>query len=163
MKRKSLLLIGVFLAIAVIAPLCILVALPYFLFGGGSFEYSGSRITPDVRKLCPAYVTIEGAKVLHIKNTEGMTGGQMTVAFELPPDRLPTFLAGSPLKDAVFESKFVPNEFLGPNWLTRQRFDELQSNKLFSAASISEGRTHYSILIDRTRSDIYVIYLQSTS
>ena len=69
-------------------------------FSAGSFDYSGARITPDVIKLCPAYVQVGGARIIHVRNNEGMTGGQMTIQFELPADQLAAFLAESPFKDA---------------------------------------------------------------
>jgi hypothetical protein len=129
-----------------------------------STDYSGARITPDIiRHYCPAYVTLEGARILHVRNNEGMTGGQTTIQFELPANQLPVFLENSPFEEARLESKSVPGAFLDPSWLPQRHYDELENNKRFSAASISVGQTHYIILIDRTRSDVYVIYFQITS
>ncbi len=130
----------------------------------GSFDYSGAQITPDVIKLhCPTYGVMEGARFLHVRNLEGMTGGQFTIQFELPANQLAAFLAESPFKDAILESNSVPSEFLAPSWLPAGRYIELESSKAFSSASATTGHTYYTLLIDRTRSDIYVIYYRSTS
>jgi len=141
--------------------------LQYFAFAAvsaGSFDYSGGQVTPDVIKLhCPAYGRIEDARILHVRNDEGMTGGQFTIQFELPANRLTAFLAGSPFEDASLESKSVPSEFLALSWLPAGRDNELESSKAFSSASVTTGRIDYTILIDRTRSDMYVIYLRCTS
>jgi len=112
---------------------------------------------------CPAYARIDGARVLHIRNVEGMTGGQMTIQFELPASRLPAFFAASPLRDVPLDSKVIPNGFVDAHWLPPQRYEELQKNEAYTAGSFTAGRTYYSVLIDRTRPDLYVIYLQVTS
>ncbi len=163
-RRKVVLLVT---ALAVIVLGAVLFVLPYFAFVGlnvGSFDYSGEQITPEViKRHCPAYETIYGARILHVRNDEGMTGGQMTIKFELPAHQLAAFLADSPFKGSALDSKSVPSGFLDPSWLPSRRYNELESSKAFSAASLSTGRTYHTILIDRTRSDVYVIYLQSTS
>lgn len=162
-RLKVVLLVTVLIVVALGAvPFC----LQHFgvaVLSTGNFDYSGARITPDVIKLCPAYVRVGDARILHVRNNEGMTGGQMMIQFELPSSQLAAFLADSPFKDADLESKSVPSEFISPSWLPPRRHNELESSKAFSSASVTTGSTHYTILIDRTRSDIYVIYLQSTS
>jgi hypothetical protein len=136
--------------------------LPIIFMSAGSFDFGGALVTPDViDRYCPAYLRMEGVRIRHIKNIDGMTGGQMTVQFELPAHKLPGWIENSPLKGALLESKFVPVDFDTPTWLTKQRHDELQESKLFSAASIRNGRTYYTILIDRAQPDVFVIYLQS--
>lgn len=102
-------------------------------------------------------------RILHVRNDEGMTGGQFTISFELSADQLAAFLAESNFKGAALESKSVPGEFIAASWLPAGRYKELVFSKAFSACSLSMDRTHHTILIDRTRADRYVIYLQSTS
>ncbi|MEQ1853691.1 MAG: hypothetical protein ABMA01_19115 [Chthoniobacteraceae bacterium] len=135
-----------------------------FTLHADTFEYSGARITPDVvTRFCPAYARTEGARILHIHHIEGMNGGQTTIQLELPANQLQTFLAASPIKEASLQSKSVPGELLDPKWLPQQHSNELQNKGTFSAGSFSAGGAHHIILIDRSRSDVYVIHIQTTS
>ena len=127
----------------------------------GSFDYSRTRVTPDVIGLCPGYVKTGGGRIIHVRNDEGMTGGRMTIQLELSADRLAEFLAVSPFRDVTLQSIYVSDDF--DSWLPSGRFNELGKSRAFSAASVSMGRSSYSILIDRTRTDILVIYIRSFS
>jgi len=163
-SKKVVLLVA---SLVVVVPAAFMLVLQNFAFIGlnaGSFDYSGAKITPEViKRHCPQYETAYGARILHVRNDEGMTGGQFTIKFELPAHQLTAFLSDSPFKGKNLDSKSVPSEFSDPFWLPRGRYNELQSTKAFSAGSEFTGKTHHCILIDHTRADLPVIYLRSTS
>jgi len=154
-------------SLAAVSLAVVLLVLPHFAFfsvNAGSFDYSGEQITSEViKRHCPAYETAYGARILHVRNDEGMTGGQFTIKFELPADQLPAFLADSAFKGSDLDSKSVPAEFSDPSWMSGDRYNELESSKAFSAGSQYSGGTYNTILIDRMRADSFVIYLRSTS
>jgi hypothetical protein len=125
------------------------------LFSAGSFDVSGKEASGH----CPSYMRGLDANVIRARNSEGMTGGTLTIQLELPSAKFDEFLAGSPFRNSALQSHYVPLEF--KHWLPWGRYKALGRSKAFSSGSLSKDRHYHSILVDRTSASKYVVYMSS--
>ena len=138
------------LAVIGLAALAFLGLIFCFLYETGSI---GSHF-------CPGWAyDIEGMKLLHESSSGGMMGYDEMAVCEIPADKLDVVLANGGVPRLKFENKGLAYENTLDRWLPVRHRKELEKSGAYLLGNdADEGTYRCTILIDRSRADVYTVY-----
>ena len=122
-------------------------------------EYTGSKLTAEIIQQFTSDLPLPPkTHVLHIHDFETMSGGEITVQFELPPDALSRFLKGSGFKPTKLNSASIKvSPVKGSTWFSPKQRRDLEKRGTFLSGSKNSQSPFRAILIDTSNPKLFIV------